>query len=272
MSSLGQLVAGVAHEINNPISFIHGNLEHVQTYSQDLIRLVQQYQKYYPQPVNEIQAEAERIDLDFILADLPKILSSMKMGSDRICEIVLSLRNFSHLNESDIKAVNIHDGLDNTLIILNHRLKASPKRPAIQVVKAYADDLLPVECYAGLLNQVFMNILANAIDAIDEIERREAPQKWLKEEGHITLKTSLINSQWIRISISDTGSGIPSAVQQQIFNPFFTTKPVGKGTGMGLAISYQIVTERHGGKLECISSPGKGTEFVIQIPLQQTVI
>ncbi|MEA5463140.1 PAS domain-containing sensor histidine kinase [Leptothoe sp. PORK10 BA2] len=272
MSSLGQMVAGVAHEINNPLSFIHGNLEHIQNYIQDLIGLVQQYQAYCPCPAPVIRAEAERIDLDFILADLPKILSSMKMGSDRICEIVLSLRNFSHLNESGIKAVNIHNELDNTLIILNHRLKANPKRSAIQVIKECADDLFPVECYAGLLNQVFMNILANAIDAIDDVEREADPQQLVKEGGHITLRTSLMDSKWVRISISDTGSGIPLAVQPQIFNPFFTTKSVGKGTGMGLAISYQIVTERHGGKLECFSSPGKGTEFVIQIPLQQTVI
>ncbi len=272
MSSLGQLVAGVAHEINNPVSFIHGNLDHIQDYIQDLIRLVKQYQKHYSRPAEEIQAEAARIDLDFILEDLPKVLSSMQMGSDRICEIVLSLRNFSRLNESEIKAVNIHRGLDNTLTILNHRLKASAQRPAIKVLKDYSDSLPLVECYAGLLNQVFMNVLANAIEAIDEIGRRDTTQDWGEGVGEITLTTTLIDHQWAQISIKDTGAGIGSDVHHQIFNPFFTTKPVGKGTGMGLAISYQIVTERHGGKLECFSVPEKGTDFVIQIPLQQPAV
>ncbi|MEO0869983.1 MAG: HAMP domain-containing sensor histidine kinase, partial [Cyanobacteria bacterium J06642_11] len=200
--------------------------------------------------------------------DLPKTLASMRMGSDRICEIVLSLRNFSRLNEAAIKAVDIHTGLDNTLTILNHRLKANNQRPAIQVIQSYADNLPAVECYAGLLNQVYMNILANAIEAIDDAWQPQ-PGPSRQTAGKITVKTSLVDQYWVEISIADTGIGIPDAVQQQIFNPFFTTKPVGKGTGMGLAISYQIVTDYHGGQLTCISRPYQGTEFILLIPIKQ---
>ncbi|MBP0017457.1 MAG: PAS domain S-box protein [Cyanobacteria bacterium SBLK] len=265
MSSLGQLVAGIAHEINNPINFVHGNIVHVREYARDLLELVRQYQQHYPHPVFDIQSRVDEIDLDFIGEDLPKTLSSMQMGSDRIREIVLSLRNFSRLNEAQIKAVDIHEGLNNTLVILNHRLKARPGRGAIQTIIEYAD--LPlVECYAGLLNQVFMNILANAIDALDEKDNR--PIKAEYESDRIILKTSRINEQWVEIAISDNGLGMSPEIRQQIFNPFFTTKPVGKGTGMGMAISYQVVTERHGGKLECFSTPDKGTTFAIQIPIR----
>ncbi|MBW4487884.1 MAG: HAMP domain-containing protein [Trichocoleus desertorum ATA4-8-CV12] len=265
MSSLGQLVAGVAHEINNPINFIHGNLVHVQDYTQDLLGFVHLYQEHYPDPEPSIQAEAEEIDLEFMQEDLPKMLASMKVGSDRIRQIVLSLRNFSRMDESEIKPVNLHEGLDSTLMILQHRLKARPERPEIAVVKEYAQ--LPlVECYAGQLNQVFMNILVNAIDALEDFNAKRTYQEMQAQPGQITIRTAVINEQWIEVAIADNGPGMSKEVQRQIFNPFFTTKPVGKGTGMGMSISYQIITEKHRGKLACLSQPGQGTEFVIQIP------
>lgn len=265
MSSLGQLVAGIAHEINNPTSFIHGNLIHVQQYVQDLLSILQLYQQYYPQPVSEIQAQANEIDLEFVQEDLPKVLHSMRVGTDRIRQIVLSLRNFSRLDEAEFKAVDIHAGIDSTLLILQHRLDDKSEGSPIEVIKEYGD--LPfVECYAGQLNQVFMNILANAIDALEEANRKQTDEA---KSGQITIRTAQINSEWVQITIADNGLGIPEAIQPQIFNPFFTTKPIGKGTGIGMSISYQIITEKHGGKLECISTVGVGTQFVIQIPIQQ---
>lgn len=270
MSSLGQLVAGIAHEINNPVSFIHGNLNYVQGYTQDLLKLVQLYQNYYPDPSPEIQLESGKIDLEFIQNDLPKTLYSMKLGSDRIREIVLALRIFSRLNEAEVKPVNIHEGLDSALLILQHRLKASTERPEIQIIKDYAP--LPlVNCYAGLLNQVFMNILSNAVDSLEEKAKRQTYQECCTQPGQITLRTAIVDQQWVQIAIADNGTGISPNIQQRIFDPFFTTKPIGKGTGMGMSISYQIVTERHGGKLECFSTPGVGTEFVVQIPLRSFV-
>jgi len=268
MSSLGQLVAGVAHEINNPVSFIHGNLAHVQEYTRNLLDFLQLYQQHYPHPVDEIQAEAGEIDLEFIQEDLPKMLSSMQTGTARIRNIVLSLRNFSRIDEVDIKAVNIHEGIDSTLMILQHRLKASSERPEIQVIKNYAS--LPlVECYAGPLNQVFMNILSNAIDALEESNARRKYQEIKENPSQITIRTSAIDAEWVEIAIVDNGSGISKEIKQRIFDPFFTTKPIGKGTGMGLSISYQIVTEKHGGKLDCFSILGEGTEFAIEIPVRQ---
>jgi signal transduction histidine kinase len=265
MSSLGQLVAGVAHEINNPVNFIHGNLTHVQEYTKDLLEFVQLYQQHYPDPTHVIQAAAENIDLEFLQEDLPKVLSSMRMGTDRICQIVLSLRNFSRMDEAEIKQVNLHEGIDSTLMILQHRLKEQPDFPGIKVIKDYGS--LPlVECYAGQLNQVFMNILVNAIDALEEIYAEDRGQPL-----QIKICTVVLNDQWVKISIADNGTGIPQAIQQSIFNPFFTTKPIGKGTGMGMSISYQIITERHDGKLQCFSSPNEGTEFVIQIPIKHTI-
>lgn len=270
MSALGQMVAGIAHEINNPVNFIHGNLTHVQEYAQDLLNFLQLYQRHYPNPVAEIQAEAEEVELEFLQKDLVKILASMKLGTERIRQIVLSLRNFSRMDEAEFKEVDIHEGIESTLLILQHRLKAKQERPEIEVVRDYGK-LPKVECYAGTLNQVFMNILVNAIDAIEEVNAKRTYEEIKDNPGRITIRTSALNSQWVEIAIADNGSGIPEPVKQRIFDPFFTTKPVGKGTGMGMSISYQIITEKHNGKLECFSTPGKGTEFAISIPIKQQV-
>ncbi|MBT9314715.1 MHYT domain-containing protein [Leptothoe spongobia] len=269
MSSLGQLVAGVAHEINNPVSFIYGNLVHLQDYVKNVLGLIALYQKHYPNPVSEIQDEIEAIDLAFIQDDLAKVVSSMNMGTDRIRQIVLSLRNFSRMDEANFQAVAIHEGIDSTLMILQHRCKASAKHPDIDVIRDYTP--LPlVECYPGQLNQVFMNILTNAIDALQEYASKQASQGIKTDTpNQIVIRTSAIDNQWARIAIANNGPAIPDQVKERIFNPFFTTKPIGKGTGMGLSISYQIIVEKHNGKLDCFSKPNQGTEFVIQIPIQQ---
>lgn len=272
MSSLGQLVAGVAHEINNPVNFIFGNLAHASGYIQDLLQLLQLYQQNYPQPMPEIADFAKLIELDFVQSDLPQLLNSMKVGADRIREIVLSLRTFSRLDEAQMKAVDIHQGIDSTLMILQSRLKGNAEREEIQVIKEYCD--LPlVECYAGQLNQVFMNILANAIDALEEslvIDHLSLVNSFeQKTNSQIRICTEVVATNKVTIRIADNGLGMPEAVKQRLFDPFFTTKPVGKGTGMGLSISYQIVSEKHGGCLECLSKSGKGTEFLITIPLIQ---
>ena len=268
MSSLGQLVAGVAHEINNPVNFIHGNLIYAQEYAQDLLNLVQLYQRHYPQPPAEIQDEVRAVDFDFLQEDFLKILKSMGVGTDRIRGIVVSLRNFSRMDEAEFKQVDIHDGIDSTILILQHRFKATLQRPEIELIRDYGECPL-VECYPGQLNQVFMNILANAIDALEEVAASCTEQEQRENPGRITIRTSVLDSQWIKIAISDNGTGIPDSIQSRIFDPFFTTKPIGKGTGMGMSISYQIIVEKHGGKLECFSTCGKGTEFVIQVPIQQ---
>ncbi|MBO3463695.1 ATP-binding protein [Aetokthonos hydrillicola Thurmond2011] len=267
MSSLGQMVAGLAHEINNPISFIQCNLEPAHEYTQDLIRLLQLYEKHYPNPATEIQAEREAVDVDFLVTDLPKLVQSMSVGTERITKIVLSLRNFSRLDEAEMKAVDIHEGIDSTLMILQHRLNASGIRPAIEVIKEYGN-LPQVECYAGQLNQVFMNILANAIDALDEAmkNREENASSYTPQ---IRIYTAITEKNQVIIRFADNGQGIPESLKKRLFDPFFTTKPVGKGTGLGLSISYQIITQKHQGTLECISSVGKGAEFAISIPLNQ---
>ena len=283
MSSLGQMVAGVAHEINNPINFIHGNLRHTRQYAQELLNLIHLYQQHYPDPVPAIETEIETADLEFLAQDLPKMLNSMQVGSDRIREIVKSLRTFSRLDEAEMKAVDIHEGIDSTLLILRHRLKEGPQHPEVQVIKEYGD--LPLmNCYAGQLNQVFMNVISNAIDALEEsceVEKLRSRFENLTDRPtanchrlpgfvpQIRIRTLVWQGDRAVVAIADNGPGMPEAVRQQLFDPFFTTKPVGKGTGLGLSISYQVVVEKHGGQLRCKSQPGKGTEFWIEIPLPQ---
>ncbi|MFB2923034.1 trifunctional serine/threonine-protein kinase/ATP-binding protein/sensor histidine kinase [Aerosakkonema funiforme] len=268
ISSLGQLVAGVAHEVNNPVSFINGNLHHASDYVSDLLTLLELYQQHYPHPAGEIAEKIAEIDLNYLIQDLPKMLSSMKLGTDRIRDIMQSLRNFSRVDEVGAKLANLHEGIDSTLTILNHRLKAKGELKAINIVKEYGD-LPPVECYAGQLNQVFMNLLANAIDSMEESRKVSGQQIWIRTE-FVEQQDSFIHpSSLARISIKDSGPGMKPEIQQRLFQPFFTTKPEGKGTGLGLSISYQIVTEKHGGRLRCVSAPGEGTEFIVEIPLQQ---
>ncbi|MEA5499338.1 ATP-binding protein [Limnoraphis robusta] len=267
MSSLGQMVAGIAHEINNPVNFIHGNLLHAENYIEDLLNLVQLYQKYYPDPPPEIEAEIETIELDFIQEDIKKLLQSMQVGTERIREIVKSLRIFSRLDEAEIKEVNLHEGIDSTLMILHNRLKAKPGYPGIEVIKEYGQ-LPRINCYSGQLNQVFMNILSNAIDAIEDVHYSKSLPENPCNPGCIRIKTERIADNWVQILIADNGSGMSEEVRSRLFDPFFTTKPIGKGTGLGLSISYQIVIEKHKGQIECDSILGKGTQFRIIIPIQ----
>ncbi|MBE9226544.1 AAA family ATPase [Phormidium sp. LEGE 05292] len=268
ISSLGQLVAGVTHEINNYINFISGNLYHTNQYLQDLLNLIELYQQEHSSPSSIIEEELEAIELDYIVTDLPKILNSMQLGTERIREVTQTLRNFSRIDETEKKLVDIHVGINNTLIILDQRLKAKPDRPAIQVIKEYGE--LPlVECYAGQLNQVFMNILSNAIDAIEQQNIGRTFVEIQQNPNIIIIRTKLLNDQCVSISIKDNGLGMSEAVQKRLFEPFFTTKPVGKGTGFGLSISREIVLEKHGGNFQCVSAPGEGTEFIVQLPIKQ---
>ncbi|MCU0568600.1 MAG: response regulator [Oculatellaceae cyanobacterium Prado106] len=307
LATLGQLVAGVAHEINNPVNFIHGNLAHIKQYVRDILDFLHLYKSEFPEATPRLQQKAKSIDLDFLLGDLPKILSSMHVGTDRIREIVQSLRVFSRHDEAEVKEVNIHDGIDSTLMILNSRLKESGDRPGIEIIKEYGD-LPKVECYAGQINQVFMNILSNAIDALEETmmaahiqstataQFTEIHSDVTSQADHvptIRIRTELLRDNAatengvtqleegreqegkgdrIAVWIMDNGPGIPEEVLQRIFDPFFTTKPVGKGTGLGMSISHQIITEKHGGQLRCISAPGKGAMFVIEVPIHRTVV
>ena len=298
MSTLGQLVAGVAHEINNPVNFIYGNLSHASEYTKDLLCLVELYRQHYPNPHPEISECSEEIDIEFLTEDLPKILGSMKIGVERIRQLVVSLRNFSRSDQAQKKGVDIHEGIESTLLILQHRIKAQSDRDTVKIIKEYGN--LPlVECYASSLNQVFMNLIGNAVDAL-EMGKRErvmnAPslgasaaatysisQKQAMEPLEINgsteflipdfpypcirIRTELIDEKTVGICIADNGHGIPKELISHIFNPFFTTKPVGQGTGLGLSISYQIVVEKHQGVLKCVSIPGQGTEFWIEIPL-----
>jgi len=260
MSSLGQLVAGIAHEINNPINFIQGNLNPARHYIADLLELLHLYQNSFPQ-TPQIQAKQEAIDLEFLEADLPKLLNSIATGATRIHDIVRSLRTFSHLDEAGIKAVDIHAGLDSALLMLKSRLKP---RSNIKLIKEYGK-LPQIECYPGQINQALMNILSNAVDALEEIAHSTYAGT---RSPSLAIKTEVLNPDWIAISICDNGLGISDQIQQQIFDPFFTTKPVGQGTGLGLSISYQIIVDRHRGHLDCISSPGQGSQFLIRLPVR----
>lgn len=290
MSSLGQLVAGVAHEINNPVNFIYGNLNHAKQYAEELLSLIQLYHECHPTPHPAVQTALEEMDVEFLVEDFGKIISSMELGVDRIRQIVLSLRNFSRMDEAEMKRVDIHEGIDSTLLILQHRLQSKKLTP-IRIIRDYGD-LPRIECYPGQLNQVFMNILANAIDALEDspkffnhsptatLELETKIQKVLQRASTLeslqeqTYPTIWIQTQWnsenqITIRLIDNGTGIPGTLKSRLFDPFFTTKPVGKGTGLGLSISYQIIRDRHRGDLICNSVPGLGTEFIISIPVRQ---
>ncbi|MEG5039617.1 MULTISPECIES: PAS domain S-box protein [unclassified Microcoleus] len=268
MSSLGQLVAGIAHEINNPVNFIHANIDYLNQYTKELLDLVSLYEQEYPEPNSKIVDRIQEIDLDFMAEDLRKLVGSMQVGTERIRQIVLSLRNFSRLDESAMKPVDIHVGIESTLLILQHRLKSRDNHPEIEVIKEFGK--LPlVECYASQLNQVFMNIIANGIDAIEErYHQLSVPQSETKS-GRIAISTSVTPQNTVRVEISDNGTGIPEGIVDRIFNPFFTTKAVGKGTGLGMSIAHSIVVEKHKGKIECISSIGCGTTFKIEIPIDK---
>jgi signal transduction histidine kinase len=261
ISSLGQLVAGIAHEVKNPVGFIAGNLEHTGNYIQDLISLLNLYQKYLPNTPEEIKNKIDAIDLDFLLEDLPKMIVSMNLGIERISDIMQSLRKFSRKDATYRKAVNIHQGIDTTLMILSHRLKANEIHPKIEVIKEYGK-LPEIKCFPGQLNQVFMNLLANAIDVFEDKAKKN--ESFIPQ---IRISTKLINNNSLEIIIADNGDGMTEEVRNNLFNAFFTTKAEEKGTGLGLSISYQIITETHGGTLECFSSEGEGTQFVIHIPI-----
>lgn len=276
MVALGQLVAGLAHEINNPISFIYGNLQYAGQYVQDLVNIIEVYQQEYPKPTPKIQEIAQDIDLNFMIEDLQNLIAAMYRGSDRIREIVVALQHFSRHDEAEMKRVNIHEDIENTLVMLQHRLREAADRPAIVVVKDYGN--LPlVTCYASELNQVFMHLLNNAIDAIEEgvgngewrVENQSSTHYSLLPTPQIRIHTEVIDLNMVKIAIADNGLGIEESLRSRLFDPFFTTKPVGKGSGLGLSISYQIIVQKHRGNITCTSSVGKGAEFAIKIPIEQ---
>ena len=276
MSSLGQLVAGIAHEINNPVNFIHANLVPAQEYYQNFTDLLLLYEQSYPNPNIAIAKKRDELDIEFMKRDFGKLLQSMKIGTDRIQEIVLSLRNFSRLDESELKTADLHSGIDSTLLILQNRLEAHTDvntgkvHPTITITKNYGE-IKPIQCYVSQLNQVFMHIFSNAIDALRSPELTRSTEEIAHSiTAHsITIGTENIELDrhpWIRITVSDNGMGIPDIVKNKIFDPFFTTKPVGQGQGLGLAISYKIITERHGGKFYCRSKVGEGSQFMLELP------
>jgi signal transduction histidine kinase len=303
MVALGQLVAGLAHEINNPISFIYGNLQYAGQYVQDLVNIIEVYQQEYPKPTPKIQQISQDVDLNFVINDLQNLIGAMYRGSDRIREIVVALQHFSRHDEAEMKRVNIHEDIENTLVMLQHRLREAADRPAIIIVKDYGN--LPlVTCYASELNQVFMHLLNNAIDAIEEgmgseecgvgnqsfnpysripldgsrstwedtpvpaLGETSKPQ-WLFPAPQIRIHTEVTDLNTIKIAIADNGPGIEESLRSRLFDPFFTTKPVGKGSGLGLSISYQIIVQKHRGNITCTSSVGQGAEFAIEIPIGQ---
>lgn len=274
MSSLGQLVAGVAHEINNPVNFVYGNLIHATNYTRDVLNLLDTYQKEYANPSVKIQQEIESIDLEFLKEDFPKIVESMQVGADRIRDIVRSLRTFSRHDEAELKQVSLHDGLESTLMILKTKLKPQGKLTGIEIIKDYGNIPL-VECYPGPLNQVFMNLIGNAIDALHDSMMQDKFSLISCDKSRIQpqvlIRTLSVNNQRIIIEIVDNGLGIPKEIRSKLFDPFFTTKPVGKGTGLGLSISYQIIVEHHKGRIWCESEVGEYTKFLIEIPVKQTL-
>jgi two-component system, NtrC family, sensor kinase len=288
MSSLGQVAAGIAHEINNPVTFIQGNLRHVNEYVQGLLQLTHQYQQDYPATTPQIQAILENLDVEFIAMDLPKILASMTVGTERITTIVQALRTFSRLDEAELKNISLKDSIESTVLILNSRLKLN-NGDSIEINQEYIN-LAKIECYAGQFNQVLMNLIANSIDALKESSKfalynqlsssmpicghnllpQEVECLQYQQSPRIWIWAETIDAAKIEIRVMDNGVGIPEKIQSRIFDPFFTTKPVGKGTGMGLSTSHQIITKLHGGQLECRSRPGWGTVFAIQVPIHQS--
>lgn len=282
MASLGQLVAGIAHEINNPNNFISGNLNHLANYVNDLLEVLNLYENTYPETTNEISKKLAEVDWEFLQEDLPKVINSMQSGVERIKQIVLSLRTFSRLDESGYKKVDIHTGIDSALMLLNSRLKLPNVRPEIEIIKNYGD-LPKVECYSSELNQVFINILSNAVDALDscyvtsrhnhhsEIQSSEVPHiPQISITTMVNAITSTDNQPTVSILFHNNGPSIPAENMKRLFDPFFTTKPVGQGTGLGLSISYEIVVERHKGQLFCTSQPGEGVSFTLQIPIKMS--
>jgi signal transduction histidine kinase len=265
MSALGNLVAGVAHEINNPIGCIIGNVNAVQANINDLFSIIDLYQTTFPHPGAEIAAELEEIDLDYLRNDLPKLVRAMKDGGDRIKSISHSLRTFSRADSDQKQAFDLHEGIDSTILILRHRLKANEQRPEIEVVTDYST-IPAIDCFPGQLNQVFMNILANAIDALDEASQGRSFTEIEAQPNRIVIRT-MVADGFVHVAIADNGKGMPEAVKAKIFDHLFTTKGVGQGTGLGLAIAQQIIAEKHQGKINVQSESGKGTEFTIQIPL-----